>query len=68
MVLGVKMMDNQAFQLLMEKLKTQDERFDSVEKKLDDILAWKLKLTGATLIISAIVGVVMQIVIRGISG
>ncbi len=60
-------MDSQAFQLLMSKLKAQDERFDEIERKLDELLSWKLKLTGATLLISAIGGVLVQIFINKIS-
>lgn len=53
------MMDDQAFQLLMAKLEDHD-------KKLDDLLSWKWKLSGITLTVSVIVGIVVQVIINKI--
>jgi len=50
-------MDNQAFQLLMSKLEDHDE-------KLDELLAWRYKLAGATLVVSAVVGMVTQFILN----
>ena len=50
-------MDNQAFIMLMAKLEDHDT-------KLDELLTWRYKLAGATLVVSAIVGIVTQIVIN----
>lgn len=56
-------MDDQAFRLLMEKFREQDERFNDIEAKLEELLNWKWKLAGATLVISGICGLVVQIVL-----
>ena len=61
-------MDQQAFDLLMDKLKTQDQRFDEVDDKLDDLLKWKWKLAGATVVISGIGGILVQILIAKLGG
>lgn len=53
-------MDNQAFTLLMNKLEDHDE-------KLNELLAWRYKLAGATLVVSAIVGIVVQIALKVIA-
>lgn len=60
-------MDQQAFALLMNKIQEQDDKFDSIEEKLDDLLAWKWKLSGITLVVSAVIGIVVQIVINRLS-
>jgi hypothetical protein len=59
-------MDNQAFQLLLERLKEQDSKLGDIEVKLEELLAWKWKLAGATLVISGICGLVVQIVLAKI--
>ena len=50
-------MDNQAFELLMNKLEDHD-------KKLDELLSWKWKLSGVVLVVSTIAGVVVQFAIE----
>jgi hypothetical protein len=60
-------MDNQAFTLLMNKFQEQDDKFNSIDEKLDDLLMWKYKLTGIIVTVSAIVGIVVQIVINKLS-
>lgn len=54
-------MDDQAFELLMDKLKTHDDKFMSLEEKVDLILQWKWKLVGGTLVVSAGVTALIQI-------
>lgn len=50
-------MDEQAFELLMDKLRDHDQ-------KLDEILAWRYKLAGATIIVSTIGGVLVQVLLQ----
>ena len=50
-------MDQQAFQLLMAKLEDHD-------KKLEQLLAWRYKLAGATLAVTALGTVIMQIIFK----
>ena len=59
-------MNDQAFELLMNKLKDQDKRLDGMDQKLDELISWKIKLAGATLVISAIGGIFIQIFINKI--
>ena len=59
-------MNDQAFELLMNKLKDQDKRLDGMDQKLDELISWKIKLAGATLVISAIGGIFIQILINKI--
>ena len=53
-------MDQQAFALLMAKLEDHDE-------KLDEILAWRYKLAGVSLVVSALTGIVVQYVLNKLS-
>lgn len=61
-------MDDQAFALLMDKLKSQDERFEAIETKLDELLSWKLKLSGAVAVITIITTAIMQYFYAKIGG
>lgn len=60
-------MDQQAFALLMNKIQQQDNKFDSIEEKLDDLLAWKWKLSGITLVVSSVIGIAVQFLINKLS-
>jgi hypothetical protein len=54
-------MDQQAFTLLMNKLEEHDKKFFLIQEDLNAVLAWKFKLSGATLILSGAITIIMQI-------
>jgi len=49
-------MDDKTFQLLVSKL-------DDHDRKLDEILAWRWKLSGVTVVVATFCGIAVQIVI-----
>ncbi len=49
-------MDDQLFQMIMEK-------FKSLETKVDDVIKFKWQIMGGTAVVSAIVGIMIQILI-----
>lgn len=61
-------MDDQAFKLLMNKIEEQDMKFKEMDEKLDELLAWKWKLAGATLVMSTIGGLVVQLFLHKLGG
>jgi len=56
-------MENQAFQLLMARLREIENRLDDQDIKLDQLLSWRWKLAGATLVLSTIGGIAVQMMI-----
>ncbi len=49
-------MDDQVFQLIVS-------RFDKLESKVDELVTFKWKVYGMTVVISAVLGVAVQLVI-----
>ena len=71
-------MDEQAFQLLMNKLDDHDDRFDRLESLAterfdhlkegqEEILRWRYKISGMVVVITTIVGFIGQLFIAKVS-
>lgn len=57
-------MDTQAFELLMEKLRDNDKRLEQMDEKLDELLAFKWKIIGGSVVLSTIFSFIVSLVTR----
>jgi hypothetical protein len=54
-------MDNKIIDLVMSHIEDIKQDVKSLDNKLDQIIEWKLKLVGATIVVSGIISVIFQI-------
>jgi hypothetical protein len=54
-------MDEQVFHLINDKIKTVEAKVDDVAKDVKQMLAFKWQIIGGSVVMSAIVGVGIQI-------
>lgn len=54
-------MDDQAFKLLIEKLRDVDEKINCVEDKVDEILRFKWQVIGGSVFLSILLTAVINI-------
>ena len=45
---------DQAFELLLEKFRDTDKRLDTIDEKMDELLSFKWKIIGGSVVISTL--------------
>lgn len=57
-------MNEQAFELLLEKHRDADRRAERMEEKLDELLSFKWKIVGGSAVLSIIASFLTSLVTR----
>lgn len=60
-------MESTIVQLLREAIDKVDSKVDRIDEKVNQLLAFKYQIIGGSVLISAIVGIVLQILIAFMS-
>lgn len=58
-------MNEQAFELLLEKHRESDRRQERMEQKIDELLAFKWQMLGGTVIVSILFNVGVSYLFKG---
>lgn len=58
-------MDTQAFELLMDKLRESDRRLSDMDEKLDELLAFKWKIIGGSVVLSVLFNLAISVFTQG---
>lgn len=56
-------MNDQTFELLNEKINKVESKVDDVAKDVKEMLAFKWQIIGGTMVVSAIIGIVIQVLL-----
>jgi hypothetical protein len=57
-------MNEQAFELLLEKHREADRRAERIEEKLDELLSFKWKIVGGSAVLSMLASFLVSLVTR----
>lgn len=57
-------MNEQAFELLLEKHREADRRSERIEEKLDELLSFKWKIVGGSAVLSMLASFLVSLVTR----
>ncbi len=57
-------MNEQAFELLLEKHRESDRRAERMEEKLDELLSFKWKIVGGSAVLSIVASFITSLVTR----
>jgi len=60
-------MDQAVVQLITDAINKVDSKVDKLDEKVNSLLSFKWQVVGGTVVISAILGVVIQIIIAAVS-
>jgi len=57
-------MDMQAFELLLEKFRDTDKRLDTIDEKMDELLSFKWKIIGGSVVISTLFTFLVSVLMK----
>lgn len=60
---GVVVSD-QAFELLLEKFRDTDKRLDTIDEKMDELLSFKWKIIGGSVVISTLFTFLVSVLMK----
>lgn len=55
---------DQAFELLLEKFRDADKRLDTIDEKMDELLSFKWKIIGGSVVISTLFTFLVSVLMK----
>ena len=55
---------DQAFELLLEKFRDTDKRLDTIDEKMDELLSFKWKIIGGSVVISTLFAFLVSVLMK----
>ena len=55
---------DQAFELLLEKFRETDKRLDTIDEKMDELLSFKWKIIGGSVVISTLFTFLVSVLMK----